>query len=793
VICTAECTGTEEPLMTTITRRNFIRKVGLAAGLAASKNLPVANPATSQATRGVQARVEGDLWIAGSDSMEIAVNTSIGVIVRLTDKVSSDDYCHQDVTEPNWPEALAQRFKLGPRIGGLMLIDELRNKVFSDFGDFGNVVGRHHATEANAASLSFDKTYPGAEFVVTETFRVFADHIRWDVTIKKTRGPDRNIRVIQFSPLPLREFQAWAPISEAPFPVDTYWPFAIQYGQSTTGAVGEESWRTVIPLVVFYSQRKNRALSFTVPFEKPAVRIRFLSNTGAEADFHWNSREYPLAERPYFQVSHEYLSVRASKNLETGLLISSHPACWRPALGWVYSKYRKYFDADPSFYRWDGVYGFGYPFMKDSLTPEELQKDYATMHASGVRWEELHGHFPWYGLMIPPPAVKTWSCHSHPVPGTTLNRAKIEAHCKLARENGVGTFLYYNVTESEHEYAEKNFPSCIARAESGKPIGAFRAEQYPDERSGLLMNSDPTSAFGQHMIQQAKDMVEAYPDAAGFFWDVFGRGYMFDFAHDDGITMVDGKPAYYPEFMYQRLMREHIRPLLRSKGMLITANKPVTVASCEGVDGVMAYESAPEVENPAWIAAQSFLGLNRHVMIISQSEEHDPEMAFLQCLRYGMFYSYAGPVPGQDKGVPPEEVDAREALAKRYGPFIQLLRGKKWIFHPRALELPKYTDGNIFRLRDGRVMITLVSAWRQLRKVSDYAENLEVGCRLPDASSMRSIRTTAIDLGEAWDLEATRDGDMLKFKVPRHAKASVIVLSRGSAEISPTRCGGSDR
>jgi hypothetical protein len=54
----------------------------------------------------------------------------------------------------------------------------------------------------------------------------------------------------------------------------------------------------------------------------------------------------------------------------------------------------------------------------------------------------------------------------------------------------------------------------------------------------------------------------------------------------------------------------------------------------------------------------------------------------------------------------------------------------------RALELPEDTDGNIFRLRDGRVMVTMVSTWRQLRKDTGYAEKLQVVCRLPDAAEM---------------------------------------------------------
>lgn len=763
--------------MDEMTRRDFIRKGGIVTALASSNGIAAAKPESAQKPSGPYSHSEVEHWIAHNETIEIAVNTKSGTIERLVDQVSGEDYCHQNVKDPNWPSGLARRFKVGPRIGGLILVDELRNQVFSDLTNPGRVLNVKPGAQSSSTTLSLEKTYPGADFVTTETFRILPDHIRWDVSIRKMRGPDRNVRVVQFVPLPLRDFQAWAPIAEAPFPVEPYWPFAIQYGQSTMGSIGEERWRTSIPMMVFYSNKKSRALCLTSPIEVPAVRIRFLTNTGTGADFHWNSRRYPPPQRPYFQVSHEYLSVRANKNLETGLLISIHPADWRPALGWVYSKYRRYFDADPSFYEWDGVYGAGHPFLKDSLTPEVLDRDYTEMRDAGERWEELHGHFPWYGLMIPAPEVKTWTCHSHPSPGTTLSREKIEAHCKLARNHGVGTFLYYNVTESEHWYAQQQFPTSIAHSESGEPIGAWRAELYPGKRACFLMNSDPASAFGQHMIQQAQAMVSAYPDAAGLFWDVFGRSYVFDFAHDDGITMVNNKAVYYPEFMYQRLMREYIRPLLRSKGMLITANKPCTIASCEGVDGIMAYESAPEVEDPPWTAAQSFLGLNRHVMIISRSPAHDPEMAFLQCLCYGMFYSYAGAVAEEGRHASSDYLNSVQDLARKYGPFIQLFRGKRWIFHPRALELPDYADGNIFRLRDGRVMITMVSTWRQLRKVSGYAENLEVICRLPDTAKLQHVRASAIDLDEKWDLTPSRAGDVLTFTVPRHGKATAIVLS----------------
>ena len=423
------------------------------------------------------ARDEGPLWVAGNDSIEVAINKQSGTIQRLIDKVSREDYCHQAISPfaSDSDGNTATEFELGERIGGLILIDELAEKEFSDFNGGAQVSAVSTSKSGGSAVLSFEKQFPHAEFVVTETFRVGNDHIRWDVRIKKTAGKDRTIRVIQFAPLPLGHFQAWAPISDAPFQVKAYVPFAIEYGQSISGAVGEGRWRTNIPMVVFYSKPVKRAISFTSPFEVPAVRIRFLNNTSAEADFHWNSRRYPLREKPYFQVSHEYLGARDGKDIETGLLIASHPADWRPALGWVYSRYRRYFDADPGFEPWDGAYASGYPMMKDSYTEEFLRKAYAGRYARGTRWEELHGHFPWYGLMIPPPDVQTWTCESTSGAGNHYAAAR-RSPLTLATRPVMQASGHFSITTSPRPNTGTPKKSSRKHRQGSKtaiPIGAY--------------------------------------------------------------------------------------------------------------------------------------------------------------------------------------------------------------------------------------------------------------------------------------------------------------------------------
>lgn len=717
----------------------------------------------------------GNQWVAGNTSIEISVDKKSGVIDHLVDRISHEDYCNQTLqnatadTDGNH----GVPFTVGPRIGGLVLFDELRNRVFTDLSDPGIVTNLEASAGSAGKSLSFDKQYPGAEFIVHETFLVGPKDVRWNVRIKKTSGPDRTVRVIYDVPLPLGG-EAWAPISEAPFRVKPWLPFSIDYGQSTSGAIGEGDWRTTVPLMVFYSQKDQRALAIASPLEVPAVRIRFLTNTGALADFYWNSRQYSASQRPYFQVSNEDLGLRTHRDLETGLLISTQPADWRPALGWFYSKYKAYFDPNPNFDKWDGAYAGGDHLMDPALTAQQVKDAYAKEYALGVRWEEYHSPYAHYGLMIPDKSIKSWVDISDRG-GPTLTRAKIEEHCRLSRQAGIGTFLYYNTTESEYWYAQEKFPESIAKSEANRPINAWRGEEYPSKRACWMMNSDPKTGFGQSMIDEARQMVDSYPDAAGFFWDVYGRSYMFDFAHDDGITMVDNKPAYYPEFMYQRLMNQYIGPLLHDRGMTITANKPVTVASTRGVDGIMMMENAPYQVSPGWITTQSYLGLTRHVMILD-SDGADAEMLYLHCLRYGAFNSLVPNTTKDRKPLPPETITYNRKLHNEYQPFVNMFAGKKWIFYPQALQLPADTYGNIFQLKNGDVMITMVSAWRALHHADGYDSNLQVLARLPNAAAVQSVEVNSIDLGEKTSVTPQRNGNQLTITVPKHGKATVILL-----------------
>lgn len=713
-----------------------------------------------------------EMIVMGNDRLEVGISRIDGKILRLVNREDSVDYCNQ-VGRVLWP--------VGARIGGVMVHDELRDKLFSDL-DTPVEVLKIKAEETDLGVIcTFEKRFGGAEFVLQEKLILGEDHLRWEVDAVKLSGPDRSLKIALFIPMPMWGYNCWAPIADAPFGLTPWVPFQINFGQADAGAIGSTIWRTVIPMVVFYNPRKHNALCLVSPFEIPAVHIRFKNNVSVGE------------ERPYFQVVSEYLGLRDNRAAKTGLLITVQPSNWRPSLGWVYEHYREYFDPAPGFDKYDGVYTFGgayipgyslYSLMADLLMDDKKMLDEMVRRRCehGVRWEEQHSHFPHYGLMIPDKSVESWVCESHMRKGFTNSRAKIADHARRNKQYGIGTFIYYNITEAEWWYASEQFPEDIAHDENRETIRAYRGGSYPDKRACWLMNSDPATKFGRHMAEQAAEMVRAYPDIAGFFWDVYGRTYGFDFSSDDGITMVNNKPAYFSMFMYLRMMEKHISPLLHGSGKYITCNKPGIIQACKGIDGIMARESTPAALKPAGLIRRSYLGLNRHVMILDGNSWQHPERLFLNCLRYGMFYSE---VHTDVEGVTDPEIillkQKAEKIRRSYYPIIERLRGKKWIFYPKALKLPPMTDGNIFRLSDGSVMLTMVSIWRVLNNIPGTTPDLELTCRLPDADAdeFKNFRLIQPDLERRVKITpSSRNGHALTFKLAEHGKASVILLER---------------
>ena len=492
------------------------------------------------ASENIYLNESGEFWILGNPDLEYSISKEDGTIRKLVEKNLQQDLCDRSL-----PIGQVPNQAIGRQIGGLIIYDELKQQEYSDFKDSG-VVTRSRVTKNDSViTLFVSKKYPESDFTTSITYTLYPDNMRWDVSLKKDRGSDRTMRITFVSPLLFSDWKLWAPIAKTPFTVQNDEPFIINYGQSFGGPIGTMEKRSVIPTVTFFNEDGGRAINYTVPFEVPKIMVRFTSNMDRNHFYHFNSRNYSLEERPHFLVVNDYLGLRENRDAHAALLISSHQAKWRPSLGWVYQKYRDYFDPHPSFAESDGVWMNGYEVLHKT-PPDQVKNRLETAKKHGVTWEELHGHFPNYGLMIPDENTSTWKFEGK---GIDLNRKKIQHVLDLFHDYDIKNYIYYNITEATHGFIKSKFPNSLALDENGQHILAFRGSRYPDEvNSCFLMNADPSTAFGKHCVDQLERLTKTYPQIDGIFYDVFGRTYSFDFAHDDGITMVNNKPAYFPIF-----------------------------------------------------------------------------------------------------------------------------------------------------------------------------------------------------------------------------------------------------
>jgi len=283
------------------------------------------------------------------------------------------------------------------------------------------------------------------------------------------------------------------------------------------------------------------------------------------------------------------------------------------------------------------------------------------------------------------------------------------------------------------------------------------------------MNADPQTPFGRHCLEQFDKLLEAYPASDGLFYDVYGRHYDLDFAHDDGTTMVHNQPAYCMKFAFKRLM-DRISPKLHGMGKLFSANKPEGIEALAGIDLIMCDEG----HNIYRLEAFSYYGLFKPVMVLDGGMWQDPEPTLKTCLRLGMMFNDFVD-RGLDK-LSEDQVRRNERVHAAYAPLLQELLGRQWIFEPNALELPESVAGNVFRLPDGRAIVTMVSKHRSMFEEGGFAADLPIVLRLGEAERIMRATVRSADYEGADEAPIRQADGALIVTVPRHRTASIVIL-----------------
>lgn len=687
-------------------------------------------------------------------------------------------------------------------VGGLRIFDERDRRWYSDMENPLQILN----ILAGNRSLVVRKRYEGAPFEIRMNLELAGAWLRWDVEIEKSHASvlDRSLRVYYQMPA-IAGWNVWAPCKGGEeFTFDGMTSFEFMHLQVPWVSDRE----VILPMMSHFHRGLDVGFSMLLPIEAwvPAAKFQF---SNGDKCFAWGAFEKDLRDVSHLEAVQSFIGLVKERPLRARLWLLFHEGCWRPALGRVFQRWRRFFvPSNPRMYEDEGV------FLCASLHAE-----LRGAARSGLKTLEVHDHFEHYSVYAPEKSkwlrnsVKeaVWSFfQSRPelrdregvkderglmawlashtdraiaqaalegglgLPAWARGRlygrriedwsdsevdqllywtvGRLRERLQQARRLGISPFWYFNYSDGFRPVAEERWPDAISRDSSGEPIP-----------SGWMMchnmNPDPRWSFGRDLLRQARRIVHMFPEIRGLFLDCF-RHYEVDFAHDDGITVVQGRPAYSINFAFDEIERR-LRRILHPRGLATFANKPETLRTLRWCDGLMLEGGGDRMEEKYFWGA-----IARPLIFLWSSDEHSPEENYRRAVLHGCF-------PKLIRGDGLDAADRRQL--RRYLPLFEALRRRVLCFEPDPLRVPTGWRGKLYTVgRDYVASVVNLAVGerdrilygkppRVLFRVRRAPDVGRVGVRYPGDRTWRFVRFGF-------------DGTFLSVPLSRSARCAVVRL-----------------
>jgi hypothetical protein len=591
-------------------------------------------------------------------------------------------------------------------------------------------------------TLKLSKSY-GSGSTADVIYTLTDSSLRWDAAVSANSGADREVKIDFRVPLDTRLMpQVFYTTDVYATPCD-YTAVAgkrLSYGTATG---------FFMPIMSFYSNDSTRdvlgkdvGVTLIAPFEVP--------KPGLDIDL---ASAYPGVSASF---SNHHLRMGVKHPANASLIIVAHEGDYRPGLKWMLANYPDYFKASNKGWTSAGPYAMNY--VANIANPENVVK--LGSKGAGVAWQQEHYLMPFYGLYFPeknpfPIAperdnwkLEDWESDKFQAYDHILSRDMIKSVIDLAHANDIQAYLYFNNFDCWGQYADKYFAEDRAIDVNGTPVPGWSMANC------RLMNPVPGSKWEEYLFSQFTRLVDYYKDADGIFNDQFGYA-NYDFAKDDGVSMEGSKPCYLTSFA-QAETGKRMADYLHKQGKALWVNGPNRVETIQGVDGVMTEGSTPAT---GWLAC---FGLERPMIHISYP---DAEAAYKACLVTG------------NQIQPSTEAPYTKDF---YGNMFRILRQRRWFLGAHALSVPAGLAGNIFRLPDGSLVITIVDP-KAKRIGSDspsaVVQNLSVRVRVPQGDRLKYCYQLSGDWAEVTSIVPKKRGKDMYLTIPKHQVSSMLVLS----------------
>ncbi len=273
------------------------------------------------------------------------------------------------------------------------------------------------------------------------------------------------------------------------------------------------------------------------------------------------------------------------------------------------------------------------------------------------------------------------------------------------------------------------------------------------------MNSDPAPSYGREVLSMIDKLLERYPEIDGIFLDQLCYDAV-DTVHDDGVTMYRNKAAYMLRHCYEAPVSK-LTEKIHHQGKLIFSNSPVNIEVQKDVDGHMAEGSS--LLGGRWL---KYLCIAKPLLFHTYYKDAGAvEDMLQQCVLYGASYS-----------VMPHPSEEIKKIFEAYLPLLSKLKGRKWILELHPIKLPGDCRGNIFRVGNGEVVISLIGGRRSISERDSIKRSLSLKVCFAGWPEVGSVYTLGTHYRNKREVLLVKEKDGLLLTIPEHSTATVVVL-----------------
>jgi hypothetical protein len=582
------------------------------------------------------------------------------------------------------------------------------------------------------------------QVLVVERFAPTATSIRWSVEIRSAgkpwstpiqtsisykASPDTRFWTAWANPDPgtgVRDDMTWNdPLTTRPMQ-DKLWYYggpAFDIQHPNTQDPKKDGGLFSIPLATLLEPEHNSAVS--IVFSPEDQILDATMQTTATGGILWSS---------LFQRLGNDRAVTFSLDLIT------HEADWRGGLRWISQRYPEYFNPDNPLV--DQVAGGG------SYSTYEGPIDAAHLRQIGFRtnWKGSFD-FPYMGMFLPPvlPDVR-WNRFSggtdgnaKSVPnryspdtkafnGTTSIHDLAEYSSRMKKE-GFYVLNYFNTTEFGAKMVYPQPPAVIhdpanlwkdandffyanlkdaalflpREGKNGPIVADGPNKSVPYTSWGGAFAMDPGEPkYQDYLIGQIHRHLDSLPDSTGFCIDRMDWLRLYNFRRDDGVSWVAGYPAQSLYNSWKQFM-ERLSPIVHGSGKVIFANNAQNhdkrldiMKHFDGMYDELGYRGAS-------LNLMAFLTIRKAAIAWTPDEaalQPDPDAFFQRHLYMGVYPT--APVPGNDHTILPSPF--ADKWYSDYAPLLDVMRGRKWVLTPHAIEVHGSAKVNLFTVGKDYVM-----------------------------------------------------------------------------------------